>query len=87
MVCARYTHKIRGCDKNSRNYRDEVSLQPGVIIDSFANTLLLSVACDHGMCHVRELRGGMVAPDDDILHLIGSHIATLSNLAYGTSGH
>lgn len=63
-------------------YLNEVSFQPGVITDSFVHTLLFAITSDVGMGYVRELGGGVVPPDDHMLHLIGSHTATFSNLPH-----
>ena len=65
----------------SLTYRNEVSLDPSVITDCVVHILHRPVVeGDGGMCHVGELSGGVVAPDDDVLHLIGPNATPLCNL-------
>ena len=47
---------------------NEVSLDPCVVVDGLLHRLLLAIDCHHGVCHIRELGGWVVAPDDDVLH-------------------
>lgn len=62
------------------SYQDKVSLQPAVIFYSFIDPNFLSFHVHLGMVNIRILSGGVVAPDDDVLHIISSHTKFQSNL-------
>lgn len=62
-------------------YLDEISLQPGIIVYGFVDRRLLpSRLGDSGVGYVGELCGGVVSPNDDVVHRIRLHTNTSSNL-------
>ena len=60
---------------------DEVSLDPSIILDGIIDRCLRSILLDIGMGHIRELGGGVVAPDNHVSHSICSHTHASSNLS------
>jgi len=66
--------------KAPRSYQDKVSLQPAVVFYSFINSNFLSFHIYLRMVNIWILRGGVVAPDDDVLYIISSHTKFQSNL-------
>ena len=71
----------------SDTYLDEVSLEPGVVVDGLVHALLLPVLRnDSGMSHIRKLGGRVVAPDDHVLYLVRPDAASAGNLIFFWGG-
>ena len=62
-------------------YSDEVPLEPGIIFDGLVHCCLLpAVVQNRGLADIRELRSRVVAPDNDVAHLVARHTQPVSNL-------
>lgn len=51
-------------------HRDEVSFQPRVVLHRLVRLQLRAVDVDLGVVDVGVLGGGVVPPDDDVLHFV-----------------
>ena len=60
-------------------HRDEFPPDPGLVPHGIHHLLALH----SGVGNVRELRGGVVAPDDDVLHLCDGHGEAACDLGLG----
>lgn len=65
---------------NEGAHRDEVSSEPGFVLDGVVGGRLGAVEVDLGVVDVGVLGGGVVPPDDDVLHFVGGHAATHRHL-------
>lgn len=63
-----------------QTHRDEVSSQPGVVLHAVVDGLLRAVDVDHGVVDVGVLSGGVVPPDDDVLHVVRGNATTHRHL-------
>lgn len=61
-------------------HRDEVSSEPGFVLDGVVHGRLGAVDVDLGVVDVGVLGGGVVPPDDDVLHFVGGDAATHRHL-------
>lgn len=66
--------------RSSSTHRDEVSSEPGVVLDDLVGSHLAALDGDLGVVDVGVLGGGVVSPDDDVLHVIGGNAATHRHL-------
>lgn len=57
----------------SITHRDEVSSEPGIVLDGLVGFRLGSLEVDLSVVDIGVLGGGVVAPDDDVLHLVRGH--------------
>ena len=60
-------------------YLDEVSFQPCIVVDCLVHRLLSSIL-HVGLRDVRELGGGVVAPNDHIPHFVRRHTNSCCDL-------
>lgn len=67
-------------------HRDEVSFQPRLVLDGVVHAHLGAVDVDLGVVDVGVLGGGVVPPDDDVLHFVGGDAASDRHLQE-TDGH
>lgn len=79
------SERLSVCYCLTRTHRDEVSPEPGVVLDSLVSVRLGPVDVDLGMVHIRVLGGGVVAPDDDVLNLVRGHTAAYRHLEESSS--
>lgn len=61
-------------------HRDEVSFEPGIVLHGGVGVLLGALDVDLGVVDVGVLGGGVVPPDDDVLHAVRGHLATHRHL-------
>lgn len=61
-------------------HRDEVSSEPGVVLDDLVGSHLAALDGDLGVVDVGVLGGGVVSPDDDVFHVVGGNAATHRHL-------
>lgn len=61
-------------------HRDEVPLEPGFVLHGVVRRHLGAVDVDLGVVDVGVLGGGVVAPDDDVLHFVGGDAAAHRHL-------
>lgn len=66
--------------RSSSTHRDEVSSEPGVVLDDLVGSHLAALDGDLGVVDVGVLGGGVVSPDDDVLHVIGGNATTHRHL-------
>ena len=66
--------------RTSSTHRDEVSSEPGVVLDDLVGSHLAALDGDLGVVDVGVLGGGVVSPDDDVLHVVGGNAATHRHL-------
>ena len=72
-------NKARG-GKGGGRYLHKVTLDPRVVIDGLTDGHFLAIDGGHSVGHIRELGGGVVAPDDDVLDLAAGQIEPGGNL-------
>lgn len=61
-------------------HRDEVPPQPRLVLDGVVHVLLGALDVDLGVVDVGVLGGGVVPPDDDVLHFVGGDAASHRHL-------
>lgn len=75
MVC------LSDCsDGPGSSYRDELSLEPAVILQGFIHTNFLSLQLHLGMIDIWILSRRVISPDNDVLYIISSYTEFKSNL-------
>lgn len=61
-------------------HSDELSFEPGVVLDGLEAGQLTAGHVDQAVMHVRVLGGRVVAPDDDVPHVAGRNATAHSHL-------
>lgn len=61
-------------------HRDEVSSEPRLVLHSLVHARLSAMKVHLGVVNVRVLGGGVVSPDDDVLHFVRGDTATYRHL-------
>lgn len=61
-------------------HRDEVSSEPRLVLHSIVHACLSAMKVHLGVVNVRVLGGGVVPPDDDVLHFVRGDTATYRHL-------
>lgn len=61
-------------------HSDELSFEPGVILDRLEAGQLTARHVDYAVVHVRVLGGGVVAPDNDIPYVAGRNTTAHGHL-------
>lgn len=61
-------------------HRDEVSSEPRLVLHSLVHARLSAMKVHLGVVDVRVLGGGVVPPDDDVLHFVRGDTATYRHL-------
>lgn len=61
-------------------HRDELSSEPRLVLHSLVHARLSAMKVHLGVVDVRVLGGGVVPPDDDVLHFVRGDTATYRHL-------
>lgn len=72
--------KLKPRWKEQNTHWDEFPPEPRLVLDGVVGRHLGAVDVDLGMVDVRVLGGGVVPPDDDVLHVVGRDAATHRHL-------